>query len=290
MEIVKARAFLAAVEGGSLTSAARVLCCTQPGATRMINSLEEELGFPLLVRTKRGVSPTPNGLQMLPLLKDLVRAHRLCEETGASISGAVSGTLAIGCYWSVSAMILPGVLKAFLRDHPGVRVTLREGTNAELSRMLAERSVDLCFSARPSGGDFDWLPVQDDELVAWLPWDHPDAGLERFPLAKLADYPFIVTQPGRDTDIDRLLERAGIIPDVRFATLDGWSTWKMVEAGLGISLNQRLISRDWTGRVRTVPFDPPQHVRLGIALPSLKDASPAARRLLGCLPCGQGRA
>jgi len=57
----------------------------------------------------------------------------------------------------------------------------------------------------------------------------------------------------------------------------------LVEAGLGISLNQRLISRDWAGDVAVVPFDSPQEVELGIALPSLADTSPAARMFLECV-------
>ena len=54
----------------------------------------------------------------------------------------------------------------------------------------------------------------------------------------------------------------------------------MVAAGLGVSFHQRLISKKWHGRVFEVPFDPPQYISLGIAVPSLKEASPAARRFI----------
>ena len=56
----------------------------------------------------------------------------------------------------------------------------------------------------------------------------------------------------------------------------------MVEAGLGVSFNQRLISRKWNGTVAEVPFDPPQFVTLGISVPSLKEASPAAKKFITC--------
>lgn len=281
MDRIKCEAFLAAAEGGSLTYAANQLGYTQPGITRMINSLEEELGFKLLTRTKQGVSITSNGKQMLPLLRDVVRSHRLAEETGASITGILSGVLTIGCYYSVSAMLLPEILKAFLRDYPQVRIVLKEGTNTELSHMLSERSVDLCFAAKPSDGTIcDWIPVMDDELTVWLPENHPDAKLRQFPVSRLAEYPFIITQPNHDTDIDRLLTEAGIAVDIHFATKDAFSTYRMVEAGLGISLNQRLIAREWIGHVVAVPFDPPQFVHLGIAIPSKKEAAPAAKKFI----------
>ena len=79
MEAVKCEAFLAAAEQGSLTAAAGLLGYTQSGVTRMIGTLEEELGFPLFLRSKKGVQLTENGKLMLPLLREIVRAHRNAE-------------------------------------------------------------------------------------------------------------------------------------------------------------------------------------------------------------------
>ncbi len=281
MDKIKCDAFLAAIEGGSLSYAAESLGYTQPGITRMINSLEEELGFQLLIRTKKGVTLTSNGRQILPFIRDVVRAHRIAEEVQSSITGVLSGTFTIGCYYSVSAMLLPSVLKHFLRDYPQIRIILKEGTNTELSTMLAEKSIDICVAAKPSEETVcDWFPLFKDELKVWLPAEHPEAKRERFPIQKLGDYPFIITQPENDTDIDRVLAESGIAADIRFATKDAYSTYRMVEAGLGISLNQELIAKDWCGSVVKLPFDPPQFIELGIALPSMKEASPATKKFL----------
>ena len=281
MDKTKCEALIAAAEGGSLSAAAETMGYTQPGITRMIDSLEEELGFALLLRTKKGVSLTPNGEQMLPFFREVIRSQRMAEETGASIRGVLSGVLTIGCYYSVSSMLLPEVLHAFLSDFPGVQIVLKEGTNAELSEMLRDHSVDFCFAAKPSEQTVcEWIPILEDELNVWLPEDHPDAGLRRFPVRRLADHPFIMIQPGSDTDLDRVFVTARVRPDIHFATKDAYSAYRMVEAGLGISLNQRLIAREWHGRVVTLPFDPPQYVHLGIAIPSLRDASPAAKKFV----------
>lgn len=281
MDIVKCEAFLSAAEGGSFSAAATAMGYTQPGITRMIDSLEEELGFTLSLRTKRGVSLTPNGEEMLPRIREIVRAHRAAEETGADIRGLLSGVLTIGCYYSVSSMLLPVILKSFLHDYPGVRVILKEGTTAELSRSLTEHSVDCAFAAKPTKGTVcDWIPVMDDELNVWLPAGHPESGCKRFPVKKLADYPFIITQRGNDTDIDRVLSEADIQADIRFQTKDAYTTFRMVEAGLGISMNQTLISSRWEGNVVTIPFDPPQYVHMGIAVPSLKEAPPAVKKII----------
>lgn len=281
MDEVKCEALITAAEQGSLSRAARILGYTQPGISRMIHSLEEELGFPLLIRTKKGVELTPNGKTVLPYLEETVRAARLTHETSASILGLLSGTLTIGCYYSVSSMILPPLLKRFGTDYPRVRIILREGTNAELAEAPENRTIDFSLAApTPESLECDHIPILEDELVVWLPPSHPLAGKTAFPLEALTSYPFIITQPGQDTDIDRLLSKYHIHPDFHFATKDAYSTYRMVEAGLGISFNQSLFARGWKGNVVTLPFDPPQVIHLDISIPSLKEASPAAKKFI----------
>ena len=281
MDEVKCEALITAAEQGSLSRAARILGYTQPGISRMIHSLEEELGFPLLIRTKKGVELTPNGKTVLPYLEETVRAARLTHETSASILGLLSGTLTIGCYYSVSSMILPPLLKRFGTDYPRVRIILREGTNAELAEALENRTIDFSLAApTPESLECDHIPILEDELVVWLPPSHPLAGKTAFPLEALTSYPFIITQPGQDTDIDRLLSKYHIHPDFHFATKDAYSTYRMVEAGLGISFNQSLFARGWKGNVVNLPFDPPQVIHLDISIPSLKEASPAAKKFI----------
>lgn len=281
MDEVKCEALITAAEQGSLSRAARILGYTQPGISRMIHSLEEELGFPLLIRTKKGVELTPNGKTVLPYLEETVRAARLTHETSASILGLLSGTLTIGCYYSVSSMILPPLLKRFGTDYPRVRIILREGTNAELAEALENRTIDFSLAApTPESLECDHIPILEDELVVWLPPSHSLAGKTAFPLEALTSYPFIITQPGQDTDIDRLLSKYHIHPDFHFATKDAYSTYRMVEAGLGISFNQSLFARGWKGNVVTLPFDPPQVIHLDISIPSLKEASPAAKKFI----------
>ena len=117
------------------------------------------------------------------------------------------------------------------------------------------------------------------KLVAWLPRGHELAEADAFPLMRLQNEPFIHTSPNHDTDQDRLLEQHDLHPQTCFTTRDGFTTYNMVEAGLGVSFNQRLISRKWSGTVAEVPFDPPQFVTLGISVPSLREASPAAKKV-----------
>lgn len=280
MDAVKCRAFLYAAEGGSFTAAAERMDYTQSGITRMIGSLEDELGFPLFVRSKKGVALTENGREMMPLIRDIVSAHETAEQMSCEIRGLYRGTINIGSYFAISAMWMPQILKVFGERYPGIRIRLREGGNAKISRWLRERSADCCFCGKPDPETADWIPLYRDEMVVWLPEDHPMARARSYPPAMLANESFIHTDPGEDTDQDRLLEKWGVKPDTKFTTRDGFATYNMVAKGIGVSFNQRLISEDWHGAVALVPFDPPEYVTLGIAVPSLKECSPAAKKLI----------
>ena len=218
MEAVKCEAFLAAAELGSLTATAELLGYTQSGVTRMIGTLEEELGFPLFLRSKKGVQLTENGKLMLPLLREVVRAHHNAEQLSAEIGGVSKGSLTIGCYYSISALWMPEILTAFRARYPGVTVRMQEGGNLEMARWLNERSVDCCFGAQMHGDKYDWLPVFRDELVAWLPRGHELAEADVFPLMRLQNEPFIHTSPNHDTDQDRLLEQHDLHPQTCFTT------------------------------------------------------------------------
>lgn len=279
MDSLKCEAFLLAAEKGSLTKAAKILGYTQSGITRMIHSLEQETGFALLVRTPHGVRLTADGEAMLPALRNVVRAEKQAVNRGAEIRGIIQGTLHIGSYYSISAAWMPKILRQFRRDFPNVEIHLHEGTNIEISRWLNERSIDCCLSARPTKGTVcDWIPLYTDELCVWLPENHPAAGQTDFPIENLQQAPFIITLPQHDTDIDRFLEKEHIEVDIQFTTADPYTTYCMVEEGLGLSLNNRLTTKNWSGNVVILPFRPARNIELGLAVPCRKDMSPAARK------------
>lgn len=282
MDTKKCEAFLAATDTGSFTAASQLMGVSQVAITRLIAGLEEELGYALFIRSKRGVSLTENGKLVLPAIREVVQAGRKAEQLSAEIQGVVKGTLKIGSYYSIAAMNLPEVIRQFQEKYPEVQVCLLEGGNRDLKKWLTERSVDCCFLAQTEAGEFDWTALFQDELVAWLPEDHPKAAATSFPLKQLNKESFIHTQPGEDTELDRLLAAHKLSPKTKYTTLDAFTTYNMVEAGLGVSFNQRLITKKWSGKVALVPFDPPQYVRLGVAVPSKKEASPATKKFIEC--------
>jgi len=278
MEITQCEAVLKAVESGSLSAAAEALNYTQSGITRMIRSLEQELGYEVFFRSKHGVSLTENGKAMLPLFQDIVRSHSNAKEFSSHLTGLLKGTLNIGTYYSISALSLPPVLKSYCTLYPGITINLTEGGNREIYQWLNDGLMDFCFCARPPEHvPCQWIHLFDDELMVWLPKDHPMADRASFPIRQLEQEPFIHTAPDHDTELDRLLRQYSLHPNTRYSTRDGFSAYKMVAAGLGISFNQRLIAQDWKKEITELSFDPPQYISLGIAVPLSRKLSPAAK-------------
>ena len=281
MDILKCEAFLKAVDTGSLSQAAMELGYTPSGVTRMVNALEAELGFPLLSRNSKGVTVTTDGGRMLPILREMVRCNELAFQTSAEIRGLSVGNLMIGAFYSVASSWLPKIIKAFQADYPKIYVNTLECSDDVLLEWLEEGRIDCCFFSNGNANS-DWIPLKMDKVVVWLPKDHPNANLAAFPIRDFAGAPYIETMQGSDPLIKSLAELDEFSPDVRFTTRDFYTTYAMVSAGLGISVNNELLGKNWSGDVVILPLDPPRYLPIGIVVKSLKDASPATKKFIDC--------
>ena len=298
MDTERVRALLCAIEEGSLTAVSEKLGYTASGISRMMAALEEETGFPLLVRSRSGVTPTEECRQLLPVMQELVRAADHYHQLSGEIAGLSRGTIRIGtsyyAYYDWFARLIAG----FERAYPGIRVEIAEGTSTELLQAMRDLEVDLCIISERKGAA-DWIPLTEDELLACLPSRHPAAarlrtaggsqrdasgrrrearGSARFPVTAFAEENFIELYPGKETDNSRMFQRCGVKPRVRYRTSDNYAAYAMVAAGLGVACTNAIIGEAFTEDVVYLPLDPPQKVQIGIALPAPGDMSPAARR------------
>ena len=274
----KYRALLAAVELDSFTRAAEELGCTQSAVSHMITSLERELGFRLLRRTRSGISLTDEGERMLSAVRALLSAEEQLNQTAAAIRGLDSGTVRIGAFTSVAVHWLPGVLKEFQRDYPHVEFRLLNGDYHDVNRWLSDGSVDLGFVALPCELKCETITLMEDRLLAILPRSSRFASYPRFPLVECEREPFISLLQSSDHDARRALEAAGVKPNVRFYTKDDYAIIAMVEQGLGMSIMPELLLRGRHDDVLTLPLVPEAKRTIGIALPAGGHAGPATRR------------
>lgn len=271
LELDKYRAFVCAVETGSLSAAADKLQYTPSGVSRMIAALEEEKGFSLLFRNHNGVSLTQEGKKILPAVRDLLHAEENCNQISEQIKGIETGTVVIGTAYSSFYSILAKVVSDFHKEHPGIRVRLCSGYSTELLNKLNSHMLDLCIISKREG-EHSWFKIMEDEMMAWIPKKHSLAKLSAIPLTEFERESYIETYPNQDIDNARIFKKCKISPNLKFSTMDSMATYSMVEAGLGISMNNAINGRLWSGNVCIKPLKPKQKIEIGIA--TLQKKSP----------------
>ena len=275
METARCRAVL-----GSFSKAPEVLRYTPSGVNQLVTALESELGFSIFRRSTKGVALTENGQLLLPTVREFLRQEDRLFELATEINGLLIGSVTIAAYSSIATHWLPAVIRAFQKDYPHVSIRLMEGIWQEVSAWLDERTADIGFFSYQEGMPYEWIPLAEDPMLALLPPDHPLAGAASYPLKNCEEDPFIMPALGCDDDVEALFRRNGIVPKIRFTTMESFSAMSMVEQGLGISVMNRLITEKHICNVVKLPVDPPSRITMGVALHSKTDASPAVKMFL----------
>lgn len=279
MDTEKCRVLFTVIQQGSFSAAAKILGYTPSGVMRSVNGLEEEVGFSLLERSPQGVNVTKDGERILPMIRRILHWEEQIRQVGAQIAGLDIGNVAVGTYFSVAANWLPQIIKSFQMDYPQIHVAIEECGSRDMYKGLEERRLDCCITTKREFSG-EWIALCRDEMMVWLPAAHRLAKGKAVPVEEIAKEPFIRPLPGHDTDVEKVLAREGILCQEHVTSVDNYTTYRMVEAGLGISMNNKLMTASWHGQVTVLPMDPPHYIELGIAVPSLRHASPAVKRFI----------
>lgn len=217
MEIRTIGYFLAVVEAGSLTAAARRLDLTQPALTKAIRRLEDEAGTALFVRGARGVVLTVFGQSFLRHARTVRSTMADATNELQALSEGRAGVVRIGAgeIWLID--IVPRAVHMFRRDFPDVRLHIHGGVDGTLRTALRETPLDLVLTAIPEGmeePDLTGTPLLIDEYQVIADRRHPLRRKSRVQLEDLLDYPWIL--PGPTAYLTRRLETifraAGLSP------------------------------------------------------------------------------
>lgn len=188
-----------------------------------------------------------------------------------------SGEVYVGTPYPAYFRPLSHLMAAFSRRYPNIHVGLLEGMSSELARRVERREADFCIISRRAG-DFDWTPLLDDPLVALVAAEHPLARKGVVSADDLRREPFIMLYPEVETDCSGYLTHNGIETNVRFSCRDTYAVYQMVEAGLGVTVDNAIFASHYRGSFRALPLDPPQTISIGVATPRRSLLSPAAKR------------
>ena len=175
MDTAKIRALLAAADPGQHIEGRRTRWATRSrGVTHIIRALEEEAGFPLLLRGNRGVRLTADGERLAPLFRELAAMADRLEQELALTRGVERGAVRIGTYSSISLHWLPQILELFQQRYPKhTRGAPRGQRGAEIAEWLSGGRIDIAFTSLRPDSPFDNVKILADPMYAVLPCGHP---------------------------------------------------------------------------------------------------------------------
>jgi DNA-binding transcriptional LysR family regulator len=280
MSVTKYNAFLKAVECESLTGAANELGYTQPGISHMILSLEREMGFPLLIRKKSGITPTANAKKLIPAMQQIVNGEKKLQETARDINGIKTGSLKIGSYYSILMNWMPDILHHFTSQYPGIEIQLLEGDHGDMMQWLSTLKVDMALMSPPVPEGYEFIPLAEDPVYAVLPSTHPYSNAEVLEPSLLMDTPFIIPSVGVDEEFLRVVTGEHLKPQVRCRVKGDAAMLNMIAKGLGVSFMAGLLLEPLPEGVRKIPLTTSYCRTLGIGIASMRYASPAAQEFI----------
>jgi len=280
MEIHQLRYFLAVAQTGSFTAAAKVSHVSQPSLSAQIAKLEGELGGPLIERSRQGARLTKRGELFRGRAAEALRQLESGRFEIEQLSGLTRGSVTLGCLPSTGAYLLPPLLRAFGKAHPGISVSLREESSPQLARLLRESEVDLAIvdEAGLGSGLRSELLFSEPLLIA-VPPGHRFASRKKLALKALADEPLILMKSGhgfRKIVMDAL-SRAGVEPRVVHESGEIETVQALVKAGLGLSLVPKMVRRTGLAYLEILPPTPSRTVHIAWRHDSV--LSPAALAL-----------
>lgn len=237
MELYQLQSFLRVADEGSITRAAEALCLTQPAVTGHVRALEREMGVDLFERTSRGVRLTPAGEALRQYGRQCLALLDECSQVIRGLAGGTSGRLVLGTGVTTSIYQLPGWLREFRREQPGVDVVVRTGRSREVASLALEREIDLGLITSPvSHPDLELVELFEEEIRLVAHRGDPLARGE-VSLSTLEEAPLILFARGsgfRDY-LDRALATAGITARVKMESDSVEAIKSLVMVGLGVS-------------------------------------------------------
>jgi DNA-binding transcriptional LysR family regulator len=193
MDLKQMRYFLAVAEERNFTRAAERLHMAQPPLTRQIQSLEEDIGASLFVRTARGVTLTEAGNALLAEVPNLLSLAQRAKERAVLASEGQSGRLDVGIFGSGVLDVIPRILARFHAQRPEVRIVLHNLNKGEQVKALRERRISVGFNRLVAPEDD--LAVEEvlrESMTVALPAHHPLAKKASISIPDLSDQPLIL--------------------------------------------------------------------------------------------------
>jgi LysR family cys regulon transcriptional activator len=233
----------------NLTEAAKALHTSQPGVSKAIIELEEELGIEIFARHgKRLRRVTEPGQQVLKSIDLIMREVSNLKRIGEQYSAQDSGTLSIATTHTQARYVLPEPVAKLRHAYPKVNISLHQGSPEQVARMLIDEVAEIGIATESIAGydELVTLPCYEWQHVLVLPAGHPLCSKEHLTLEDIAGEPIITYHPsytGR-TRIDHAFATRKLAPRIALEAIDSDVIKTYVKLGLGVGIAAEMSVRD----------------------------------------------
>ena len=235
--------YLAAVaqSGLNITAAAQKLHTSQPGVSKQIKLLEDELGFQIFVREGRNLTRiTAAGQQVIERALRILQEAQSIRNLSTELRDEGRGSLSIGTTHTQARYVLPDVIREFRSRYPQVRLNLHQGTSEQIAEMVAGDRIDCAIATGSEQlfSDLTLLPCYRWHRSVIVPRGHALASGGRLTLKALSAYPLITytfsfTGP---SSLHEAFAKAGLTPNVAITARDADVIQTYVRLGLGVGI------------------------------------------------------
>jgi LysR family cys regulon transcriptional activator len=228
-------------QGLNVSTAAEALHTSQPGVSKQIQLLEEELGLQIFHRSgKRLTSVTEPGQAILTMAERMLREAENIKRVGEDITRESEGALTIATTHTQARYRLPPAVKLFIEQYPNVRLNIHQGSPAQVAELVATGEADVGI-ATESIADRDGLtalPCYTWNRCVVVPQGHSLLKFQPLTLEKIAEYPIVTYDLGftGSTSVKRVFEAKGLVPNIVLTAIDSDVIKTYVELGLGVGL------------------------------------------------------
>ena len=227
--------------GLNVSATAQSLYTSQPGISKQIRLLEDELGVEVFARSGKHLTRiTPAGETIIEKAGEILRTVESIKQAAQEFSNERKGSLSVATTHTQARYALPDVIEGFIDKYPEVSLHMHQGTPVQIAEMAADGAVDFAIATEGLDlfGDLVMMPCYRWDRCIVVKKDHPLAQLSTVGLADVAEYPlvtYVFGFTGR-SKLDEAFLREGLAPKVVFTATDADVIKTYVRLGLGIGI------------------------------------------------------
>lgn len=260
MEIKHLQYFLEVIHTRSFTHAAENLYITQPALSRIIKSLENEIGTPLFIRSRKELIVTDGGWVLYKYAKEIEKQFRDLQTELGNLQTLKKGHIRIGLPTVTNSSFFSQLIGSFHHEYPEVTFQLEEDGSRRIEEKVMYDQLDFGVMVLPTKNDgIDYFTFVNESLNVVMPSSHPLSEASEISLEKLKDETFILFN--QDFSLRNVVleacQEAGFEPKVISETSQLDFIEDMVASGLGITLLPESTSMELTSEIQTIPVTDP---------------------------------